>query len=190
VLAVSTSSSSTPPREDPFFPPRHNSWADEKEENIEMEEAVQAATASGTAQTQAPLDEEESAASETKAQAKADEEMLASDGDTEVNGKEDAKWQIVGKPRSPQPIFGKFKEWDGGVHAPEASEEEEEEEGPGASQIDGMIEQEDVKGSATASTNGGVMGQDEMEEPSNTSTGIDGSEEEEVEDAPVNASTE
>jgi len=206
VIAASTSTSSTPPREDLFFPPRYNSWADEKEEEIEMEEALRAAAAAATVQMQEETDEEVPVASESEAQADTDEEAPttteaeaqaetdkdepALDGETEASGEEDFEWEILGKPRSPRPIFGKFKECDGGEHAPEASDEQEEEEA-GASQADGMPEQEGATGSATSSTNSVVMDQDGTEDQSSTSTGIDeDEEEEEVEVAPVAASTD
>jgi hypothetical protein len=193
-LPASTSSTSTPPREDPLFPPRHNSWADEKEEEIEMGEALRTAAAAAAAQLQEEIDEGLPVATEAEAQAETDEQAPALDGVTEANGEEDAEWQTVGNSRSSRPIFGKFKEWDGGDHAPEASEEEEKEEGPEVSQVNETIEEEDVAGSATASTDSVVLDQEEEGQPS-TSTGIDGGEEneveeEEVEGAPVNAPTE
>ena len=171
-----------------------------------MEEALCAAAAAATVQMQEETDEEVPVASESEAQANTDEEAPttteaeaqaetdkdepALDGETEASGEEDFEWEIVGKPRSPRPIFGKFKECDGGEHAPEASDEQEEEE-VGVSQADGIPEQAGATGSATSSTNSVVMDQDGTEDQLSTSTGIDeGEEREEVEVAPVAASTD
>ena len=84
---------------------------------------------------QEEVHKEEHAASEGEAQAETHEEEPASDDGAEANSEENVEWQIVGKPRSPRPTFGRFKKWDGGAHAPEASEEGEEEEGPEAGQV-------------------------------------------------------
>ncbi|KAG9199421.1 hypothetical protein G6514_008486 [Epicoccum nigrum] len=178
ILAASTSSSSTPPREDPFFPPRHHSWADEKEE-IEMEEAARAAAAAAAATVQM--------------YAEADEGESASYGETEASGEEYAGWQTVGKPKSPQPLLGKSEEWDKRDHASDASEEgeEEEEEKPGQSQVDETIEEEGVDRSTTASTNDSVLDQENDEqELSNTSIGIEDAEREKVQAQPVYASAD
>lgn len=144
------------------------------------------------AEAQTEKDEDEPTTTEAEAQAETDKIELSLDGETEASVEEDVEWEIVGKPRSAQPIFGKFKEWDGGEHAPEASEEDEEEVA-GASQADGMIEQEGVTGSATSSTNSVALDHED-DGQSSTSTGIDEGEDEEVgeevEDAPVIASTD
>ena len=144
------------------------------------------------AEAQTEKDEDEPTTTEAEAQAETDKFELPLDGETEASVEEDVEWEIVGKPRSAQPIFGKFKEWDGGEHAPEASEEDEEEVA-GASQADGMIEQEGVTGSATSSTNSVALDHED-DGQSSTSTGIDEGEDEEVgeevEDAPVIASTD
>ncbi|OSS47207.1 hypothetical protein B5807_09785 [Epicoccum nigrum] len=176
VLAASTSSSSTPPREDLFFPPRHHSWADEKEEEIEMEEVAGAAAAAAAVQMYAEADEGES----------------ASKGEIEASGEEDAVWQTVGKPKSLQPLFGKSEEWDEGNHASEASEEEEEEEErPGRSQVAETIEEEGVDRSTTASTNDAMLDQENNEqELSNTSIGIEDAEGEKIQAEPVYASAD
>ena len=130
---------------------------------------------------QEEVHKEEHAASEGEAQAETHEEEPASDDGAEANSEENVEWQIVGKPRSPRPTFGRFKKWDGGAHAPEASEEGEEEEGPEAGQVGETIGEEDVEGSATASTNDEALDQEE-EGQSSTSIGIVEGQEEEVEE--------
>lgn len=146
-----------------------------------MEEAARAAAAAATAHMQVDTYEEVLVASGAEVQAETDEDEPASDGETEASGEEDAEWQTVGK----------FQDCGEGGHVPEANEEEEEEEGPGASQVDEMIEEENVAGSATPSTNKVVLDQDEMEDAqSTTSTGIFEGEEEEIEVALATDSTD